>query len=107
MHPDMRGVADVAPNNQLMKGLAIGFGIAVLTPLVIAALAPVLQPAARSALKAGIRVYEKGRESLELLGETVDDIVAEVHEDMHDAATSVEEVSETLSEAAGDTDSVH
>lgn len=90
-----------------MKGLAIGFGVAILTPLVIAALAPVLQPAARSALKAGIRVYEKGRENLELLGETVDDIVAEVHEEMHDAATAFEEVAETVSEAATDADSVH
>ena len=97
----------MGPNNQLMKGLAIGFGVAILTPLVIAALAPVLQPAARSALKAGIRVYEKGRENLELLGETVDDIVAEVHEEMHDAATAVEEVAETVSEAATDADSVH
>ena len=90
-----------------MKGLAIGLGVAILTPLVIAALAPVLQPVARSALKAGIRVYEMGRENLELLGETVDDVVAEVHEEMHDAASAGEEVAETVADASTDAGSVH
>ena len=97
----------MTPNNQLFKGLAIGFGVAVLTPLVIAALAPVLQPAARSALKAGIRVYEKGRENIELLGETMDDIVAEVHEEMHDTAGAVEDAAETVADASSDAGSVH
>ena len=97
----------MTPNNQLFKGLAIGFGVAVLTPLVIAALAPVLQPAARSALKAGIRVYEKGRENIELLGETMDDIVAEVHEEMHDTASAVEDAAETVTDASSDAGSMH
>lgn len=97
----------MTPNNELFKGLAIGFGVAVLTPLVIAALAPVLQPAARSALKAGIRVYEMGRENLELLGETVDDIVAEVHEEMHDTASAAEDASGTVADTSADAGSVH
>ncbi len=69
----------------LLRGVAIGIGVAVLTPLVIAALAPALKPVARSALKAGIRVDEKGRETVEVFGETIEDITAEVEEEMFDA----------------------
>lgn len=69
----------------LIRGVVIGIGVAVMTPLVIAALAPALKPVARSALKAGIRVYEKGRETAEVFCETVEDISAEVEEEMLDA----------------------
>jgi len=69
-------------SDDLMKGVAIGLGVAVLTPMIIAALTPVAKPIVRSALKAGIRSYEKGRESLELFNEAVDDIMAEVEEEM-------------------------
>ena len=69
-------------SDDLFKGVAIGVGLVVLTPLVIATLAPVVKPVMRSALKAGIRTYEKGRENLELFNETVDDIIAEVEDEM-------------------------
>ena len=75
----------MARNDDLMKGVALGLGAAVLVPVVIAALAPVVLPMARSALKAGIWAYEKGREKVEEFGETVDDIVAEVEEEMVEA----------------------
>ena len=77
-------------NDDLLKGVAMGIGVVILVPLAIAALAPVVKPLARSAMKAGIRVYEKGRESLEEFGETVDDIVAEVEEEMVDAHAAKE-----------------
>jgi len=63
--------------------LAIGVGAAILVPAAIVALAPVLRPLGRSALKTGIRVYEKGREATAELGEAFDDLVAEVHEELH------------------------
>ncbi|MGD2111832.1 MAG: DUF5132 domain-containing protein [Gammaproteobacteria bacterium] len=75
----------MAQNNDLLKGAAIGLGVAVLVPVVVAALMPVIRPMARSALKATIYAYEKGRETLEGIGETVDDIVAEVEEELVDA----------------------
>ncbi|MEA3413283.1 MAG: DUF5132 domain-containing protein [Pseudomonadota bacterium] len=71
-------------NEDLMKGVALGVGVAVLVPVAIAALAPVVKPLARSALKAGIRAYEIGRERIEEFGETVEDIVAEVEEELMD-----------------------
>lgn len=87
----------MARNNDLLKGAAIGLGVAVLVPVVVAALMPVIKPMARSALKAGIFAYEKGRESLEGIGETVDDLVAEVEEelvDAHEAAGMVDDAVE-------------
>ncbi|MCB1755106.1 MAG: DUF5132 domain-containing protein [Gammaproteobacteria bacterium] len=81
--------------NDVFKGVAIGVGVAVMTPLVIAALAPVLKPVARSALKAGIRSYEKARESIEVFNESMDDIIAEVEEEMTSAAAeTVEDVAQ-------------
>ena len=58
---------DVLMKNDLMKGVAIGLGIAVLVPAAVVALAPVLRPVARSAMKAGILAYEKTREEKETL----------------------------------------
>mgnify|MGYP000025308683 CR=1 FL=1 len=40
-------------NDNIIKGVAIGLGVALVAPVVIAALAPVVKPIARSALKAG------------------------------------------------------
>jgi len=87
-------------NNDLFRGVALGIGVAVLTPLVIAALAPALKPVARTAFKAGIRVYEKGRETIEIVGETIDDITAEVEEEMLNAHETVHDVTDNQDEMA-------
>ena len=88
-------------NDDLLKGVAIGIGAAILVPVVIATLAPVLKPLARSAMKAGIRIYEKGREGLEEFGETIDDIVAEVEEEMVDAREASEAAMDAAESLAG------
>ena len=80
----------MARSDDLIKGIALGVGVAMLVPVVIATLAPVVRPMARQALKAGIRVYEKGRETVEEFNETVDDIVAEVEEELIDAREDVD-----------------
>ena len=89
-------------NDDLLKGVAIGIGAAILVPLVIAALAPVVKPLARSAMKSGILAYEKLRESVEAFGETVEDMVAEVEEEMVDAHTAEEVVEEVQVAAKSD-----
>jgi hypothetical protein len=81
-------------NDDLLKGVAIGIGAAILVPVAIAALAPVVKPLARSAMKSGILAYEKLRESVEAFGETVEDMVAEVEEEMIDAQAAEEVVAE-------------
>jgi hypothetical protein len=83
-------------NNDLMKGVAIGAGAAILIPVVIAALAPIVKPLALTAMKAGIRLYEKGRESIEGFGETVEDMAAEVEEEMLDEAHEAEQAIEDI-----------
>ncbi|MEN8165988.1 MAG: DUF5132 domain-containing protein [Pseudomonadota bacterium] len=88
-------------NDDLLKGLAIGVGAAVLVPVVISALLPIVKPLARSALKMGVHAYERGREALEELGETVEDVVAEVEEEMLDAHEAEEAVADAA-EVAGD-----
>ena len=75
----------MAQQDDLLKGVGLGLGAAILIPIMAAALAPVVQPLARSVLEAGIRVYEKGRETLETVGETLEDVVAEVQEEMVEA----------------------
>ena len=91
-------------NDDLLKGVAIGIGVVVLVPVAIATLAPVVKPLVRSAMKSGIRIYEKGRESLEEFGETMVDIVAEVEEEMidaRDAKEAVMEAAESVAESPG------
>ncbi len=70
-------------NKDLTATVAIGVGAAILVPAAVVVLAPALRPLARSALKTGIRIYERGREATAELGEAFDDLVAEVHEELH------------------------
>lgn len=60
-----------------VTGVAIAAGAALLTPVVLPLLAGVTRPLARTALKSGIIVYEKTRETAAELGEAFDDLVAE------------------------------
>ncbi len=80
-----RGESEMGRRQDLLTGAAIGIGLTVLVPVVVAAALPVVRPLARSAMKAGIRVYERGREALEEFNEAVDDVRAEVEQEMHDA----------------------
>ena len=84
-------------NEDLIKGAALGVGVALLVPVALVALAPVIRPFARTALKAGLLAYEKGRETLEELGETFEDVMAEVEEELADT-----HVGDTDSEVAGE-----
>jgi hypothetical protein len=84
----------MARNDDLLKGVAIGIGAAILVPVTIAALLPIVKPLARSAMKSGILAYEKLRETVEEFGETVEDMVAEVEEEMIDAEAVEEAVAE-------------
>ncbi len=67
---------DLFSSNAVM-GVAIAAGAALLAPVVLPLLAGVTRPLARTALKSGIIVYEKTRETVAELGEAFDDLVAE------------------------------
>jgi hypothetical protein len=61
----------------IVTGLAIGIGAAVLGPVLIPALANVAKPLVKAAIKGGILLYEKGKESVAEAGEMVEDLMAE------------------------------
>lgn len=74
--------------SDMAKGVAIGAGVVVLVPLAAMILAPLARPLLREALKGGLRVYEKGRETLAELGETFEDVAAEVQAELREARLS-------------------
>ena len=94
----------MAETNDITKGVAIGVGLALLVPVALSALAPTLKPAARIALKTGIRAMEKGREMLAETTEMVEDIVAETEQELRNErmAAATDEIVEDITEAASD-----
>lgn len=75
----------MARRDDLLKGTAIGIGLTVLVPVALAIVIPVVRPIVRSAVKAGIHVYERGREVVQEFAEAVDDVRAEVQQELLDA----------------------
>lgn len=65
-----------------VRSTAIAIGVAVLVPIAAKALAPLVRPVARSTVKIGVVAYEKGRETIAEIGEIVEDMVAEVREEL-------------------------
>ncbi len=75
----------VLMKNDAVKNMVIGLSVSILVPIVVNLLVPIVRPLARSTLKGGILVYEKGRETVAEIGEVVDDLVAEVQEELQEA----------------------
>lgn len=76
------GLLDNGLKGNVLTGLAIGIGAAILAPAVLPALAGVAKPLIKAAVKGGIVLYEKGKETVAELGEVVEDIVAEAKSEM-------------------------
>lgn len=66
----------------ILSGLAIGIGAAILAPAVVPIVASIVKPLAKAAIKGGIMLYEKGKETVAEVGEVVEDIVAEAKAEM-------------------------
>lgn len=77
----MAGIDDLFKGN-LATGLAIGIGAAILTPVIVPLVSSIGKPLAKSAIKTGILVFEKGRETITELGEVIDDLIAEAKVEM-------------------------
>ncbi len=73
---------DMFKGGNIVTGLAIGIGLAVLGP----ALRPVLRPVAKSLLKAGISAYEQGRLAMAEFNEQAGDMIAEARAEMDQEA---------------------
>ena len=72
----------------ILGGLAIGIGASVLAPVVIPVLASVVKPLTKAAIKGGVLLYEKGKETVVEVQEVVEDLVAEVKAEMEEAHES-------------------
>lgn len=68
--------------SNIIIGVAAGITATILAPLVIPVLAMAARPAAKSLLKGGAILYEKGREALAEAGEEMEDLLAEVRAEM-------------------------
>ncbi|MGD8911713.1 MAG: DUF5132 domain-containing protein [Candidatus Thiodiazotropha sp.] len=73
---------DELVKNDIAKGVALGAGLALAVPALVATLWPVMRPVARSAIKAGLIAYEKGREGIAELSEEFEDLIAETQEEL-------------------------
>jgi len=91
------GLLDNGLKGNVMTGLAIGIGAAILAPAVIPALANVAKPLIKAAIKTGIIMFEKGRETAAELSEVFEDIVAEAKSEVAEAHNNVAPVA-TVSE---------
>ncbi|MGH1570948.1 DUF5132 domain-containing protein [Methylobacterium sp. P31] len=74
---------DIFKGGNIVNGLALAVGAAVLTPIVT----PVVRPLAKSLIKAGLLAYDQGRVAMAQLNEHTGDIVAEAREELAHAKT--------------------
>jgi hypothetical protein len=80
----MAFVEDLFKGGNIVAGLAIGIGAAVLAPAIL----PALRPIAKTIIKAGLIGYDQGRLTLAELGERTGDIMAEAQSELADAVAS-------------------
>src|SRR5579884_1770279 len=86
----MRGRRGQAANRSSGRGgtvllaLAAGFAGGMLAPLLFPNAARGMRPAAKSAVKAALALYERGREVAAELGETTSDLLAEAQAEFAD-----------------------
>ena len=78
------GLLDGGLKGSVVAGLAIGIGAAVLGPAVLPALAGVAKPLLKAAIKSGLLLYEKGKETAAELSEVVEDVIAEAKSEMEE-----------------------
>ena len=84
----------------VITGLAIGIGVTVLGPILLPPLVRAAKPAAKAAIKSGLVLLEKGRETLAELGEMTEDIVAEAKAELAQEAEAVAGTPQAATEAA-------
>lgn len=61
----------------VLAGLVVGLGAVVIAPLVLPAFAAVSRPLAKTTIKTGMVLFEKGRETIAEMAEVFEDLLAE------------------------------
>lgn len=64
--------------NNLIAGIGLACAASVLAPIVFPVAARIGRPLAKSLVRGGMIMYEKGREVIAVAGESVEDIMAEI-----------------------------
>ncbi len=76
------GLLDNGLKGNVLTALAIGIGGAILAPVVLPAIAGAAKPLLKAAIKGGLVLYEKGKETFAELSEVTEDIIAEAKSEM-------------------------
>jgi len=82
----------------IMTGLAIGIGAAILAPVIIPAAAAVAKPLTKAAIKGGVLLYERGKEMVAEAGEVIEDLVAEAKAEIAEINKETSTVAESSRE---------
>lgn len=72
---------DALKGGNIVTGLAIGIGAAVLAPMA----KPLLRPVFKGVVKAGILAYDQGRVTFAEMNERTSDVIAEARSEMNEA----------------------
>lgn len=88
---------DVFKGGNIITGLAVGIGAAVIVPVI----GPVLRPLAKSTLKAGLVAYDQGRTMFSELAEKSSDMLAEAREEMAQEANGADSARPDTANAIG------
>ncbi|MEM5435972.1 DUF5132 domain-containing protein [Paraburkholderia diazotrophica] len=80
----MAGPEDIFKGS-VLAGLAVGVGAIVLAPVVLPVVAAVSRPIAKSAMKTGVILFEKGREAAAEMREVFEDLVAEARAELDES----------------------
>lgn len=75
---------DVLKGN-ILGGLAIGIGAAIVGPVVLPVIAGIAKPLAKGAIKSGLLLFEKWKETVAEMSEVFEDIVAEAKAEIEEA----------------------
>jgi hypothetical protein len=86
-------------NGTVLTALVAGFAGGVMASLVLPNASRSIRPAAKSAIKAGLALYETGRDRVAELGEATSDLIAEVQAERQEQLAGVQ--------AAGNTQDLH
>lgn len=75
-------IVDELLKRNIVVGLAVGVGVALLGPVIFPVILRAARPVAKTLIKSGVEMFERGREAAAEFGEFVEDTAAEVHAEM-------------------------
>ncbi len=75
-------ILDELLKRNLVVGLAVGVGVALLGPAILPVILRAARPVAKTLIKSGVEMFERGREAAAEFGEFIEDTAAEAQAEM-------------------------